>query len=243
MNKNYLFQNYNYVDYPVNMKHVILDLLRRYNICIHMRDMPNCIYDLDKFLSENNSMGIPYHKDNIIDCKKKIKENEERLVLLDSPEWVNKMYKSYYDDGLKEFNNLMKTNNINQEYRQKAEKYKNRQELIQNFITNFNIDGEEEMTQVIKQGLDGCVEALQEDYNYYNNCAIENDVTLKPNLTYSPMGKDEWTKKEKEKAIHAIDFCKNQIKEEEKIIEELREKDTVIKKIFKALEPFDKEIE
>lgn len=243
MEKNYLFQNYGYVDGPVNMKHVAIDILRRYGICIHMRDEPNGIYDLDKFLYENNSMGIPYHEDNIKECKRKIKENEELLKLLDSSNWVDAAYTTYYDDGLKKFNEMVDTNSFCLFYKQRAEKYKNRQNLITEFVNNFNIEGEEELTQAIKNGLNGCIEALEEDYKYYIQQSEENDVSKKPDLTYSPMSKEEWVDNKRKKAKDIINFCKKQIKDERKTIKMLREKDKTLRAIFKALEPFNKEVE
>lgn len=243
MEKNYLFQNYGYVDGPVNMKHVALDILRRYGICIHMRDMPNCIYDLDKFLYEKSPMGIPYHNENIAECNRKIKINKEKLKLLDSYDWVDIAYTTYYEQGLKKFNELVNTNSACEEYKQKAERYKNRQNLIANFIHDFNVEGEKEITQLIKQGLSGCIEALEEDYNYYIQQSEENDVSKKSDLTYSPMSKEEWIKSEKKKATDTINFCKKRIEDARKSIKILQERDATLKAVFKALEHFDKDVE
>ena len=97
MEKNYLFQNYGYVDKPVNFKHVVVDLLRRYGIFIHMRDEPSGIYDLNKFLYETNPMGIPYHQDNIKRAEKAITTHQQRLK--DLEENGDQLYQQYYDEG------------------------------------------------------------------------------------------------------------------------------------------------
>lgn len=242
MSKNYLFQNYNYVEHPVNMKHVVIDILRSYNICIHMRDEPHGVYDMERFLYKNHSMGIPYHEHNIENCKRKIQANKERLVLLNSDSWVDKAYRSYYDEGLKEFNTLLSTNGICAKYKEKAERCKSRQKLISDFIANFRVDKQKELIQTIKRKLSGCIEALEEDYNRYTKESIKNDVTLKHDFAYSPMSKAEWVEAEKKKAEDTVNFCKKQIKEEEGYIEALKEKDKTIRAIFEALEPFDKEV-
>lgn len=239
MEKNFLFQNYDYVKNPVNFKHVVIDLLRRYGLFIHMRDEPNSIYDLDKFLYEKNSMGIPYHKENITRLEKKIKEAEDKLCQLNTD--VDKLYQEYYDEGLNDYNDIIKGNKYYKEYKDEANNYLKRVHNIQDFLENFKLENKDYYS-LIKDTLDGCIEALLGDYNYYNRLAINNDVGDNP-APYSPMPKEMWIQEQIEECHDEIEWCNKQIKEEEQAIKNCEEKDKLIKEIFMALEPFDKEIE
>lgn len=239
MEKNYLFQNYGYVDKPVNFKHVVIDLLRRYGIFIHMRDEPSGIYDLDKFLYEKNPMGIPYYKENIARLEKRIKEAEDKLCQLSTD--GDKLYQKYYDEGLKDYNKIVETNEYYKEYRERADKYLKRVHNIQDFLYNFHLENQE-FSNIIKETLNGCIEALMEYYDSNIKRAIINDVrdNTKP---YNPTPKEQWIQEEIKKCHDEIEWCTKQIKQEKKAIKNCEEKDNLIKKIFAALEPFDKEVQ
>lgn len=239
MEKNYMFQNYGYVDKPVNFKHVVIDLLRRYGIFIHMRDEPSGIYDLDKFLYEKNPMGIPYHKKNIARLEKRIKEAEDKLCQLSTD--GDKLYQEYYDEGLKDYNNLVETNEYYKKYKEEADKYEKRAKDIQNFLNNFKLENQE-FSNLIKETLNECIEALMEDYDSNIRYAVINDVRDKTE-PYNPMSKEEWIQVETDRCKNEIEWCTKQIEEEKKAIKSCRKKDKLIKEIFTALEPFDKDIE
>ena len=239
MEKSFLFQNYDYVKNPVNFKHVVIDLLRSYGIFIHMRDAQSGIYDLDKFLYEKNSMGIPYHKENIVRLEKRLKEAEDKISQLNTD--GDKLYQEYYDEGLKDYNDIIKGNKYYKEYKNEANKYLKRVHNIQDFLENFKLENQD-YYNLIKDTLAGCIEALLGDYNYYNRLAINNDVGDNPAL-FSPMPKEMWIQEQIEECNDDIEFCIKEIKEEKLAIKLYIEKDKLIKEIFKALEPFDKEIE
>lgn len=237
--KNYLFQNYDYVKNPVNFKHVVIDLLRGYGLCIHMRDEPNCIYDLDKFLYEKNPMGIPYHKENIARLEKRIKEAEDKLCQLSID--GDKLYREYYEEGLKDYNDLILSNRYFKEYKEKADRYEKRVEDIQYFLNNFKLENQE-FNKLIRESLSDCIEALAEDCAYYNKEAARCDVGDTPE-PYNPTPKEQWIQEEIKKCHDEIEWCTKQIKEEKKAIKNCEEKDNLIKKVFAALEPFDKEVQ
>ena len=239
MGKNFLFQNYDYIKNPVNLKHVVIDLLRGYGLFIHMRDEPSGIYDLDNFLYEKNPMGIPYHKENIEILKKRIKTAEDKLRQLDTD--GDKLYQEDYDRGLKNYNDIIMSNKYCKEYKDTANKYLNRAHNIQDFLKDFKLENQD-YYNLIKDNLDGCIEALLEDYIYYNREAIRNDVGDNPE-PYNPTPKEQWIQEEIKEYHDEIEWCNKQIKEEEQAIKSCEEKDNLIKEIFKALEPFDKEIE
>ena len=239
MEKNYMFQNYGYVDKPVNFKHLVIDLLRRYGLFIHMRDEPSGIYDLDKFLYETNPMGIPYHEKSITRLEKRIKDAENKLKELNIDS--DKLYQEYYDEGLKDYNNLIETNEYYKEYKERADKYLKRVHNIQNFLYNFHIENQE-FNNLVKENLNECIEALMEDYDSNIRYAVLNDIRDNPE-PYNPMPKKEWIQVEIRRCNDEIEWCTKQIKEEKKAIKNLQEKDKLIKEIFMALEPFDKEIE
>lgn len=239
MEKIFLFQNYHYVNEPVNFKHVVIDLLRRYGLFIHMRDEPNCIYDIDKFLYEKNPNGIPYHKEKIEKLKNRIKEAENKLQQLNIDS--DSLYQEWYNEGLKTYNNLIETNEYCEKYKTLANNYLKRINNIQDFLKNFKLKNSE-FSKLIEDNLDGCIEALLEDYNYYNKEAVKNDVGDDPK-PYSPMPKEEWIQEHIKNCNEEIEWCTKQIKKEKQAIKNCREKDKLIKEIFTALEPFDKEIE
>ena len=239
MKKDYTFQNYNYVKNPVNFKHVVIDLLRRYGIFIHMRDEPSGIYDLDKFLYEKNPMGIPYHKENIARLKKRIKKAEDKLCQLSTD--GDKLYQEYYEEGLKAYNELILSNRYFKNYKREADKCEKRIKDIQDFLNNFKLE-DQEFNRLIRGTLSECIEALVEERAYYNEEAARNDVGDTPE-PYSPSPKEQWIQKEIKECHDEIEWCTKQIKEEEQAIKNCEEQDNLIKKIFAALEPFDKEIE
>lgn len=237
--KNYLFQNYDYVKNPVNFKHVVIDLLRRYGLFIHMRDEPNCIYDLDKFLYEKNPMGIPYHKENIIKLKKRIKDAENKINQLNTD--GDELYQKYYKEGLKDYNDIILSNMYFKEYKEEAGRYEKRVKDIQDFLNNFKLKNQE-FNNLIRENLSDCIEALVEDCAFYNREAAGHNVGDTPE-PYNPTPKEQWIQEEIKKCHEEIEWCTKQIKEEKKAIKNLQEKDALIKEIFTALEPFDKEIE
>lgn len=237
--KNYLFQNYDYVKNPVNFKHVVIDLLRRYGLLIHMRDEPNCIYDLDKFLFEKNPVGIPYHKEKIIELKKRIKDAENKINQLNTG--GDELYQKYYEEGLKDYNDIILPNIYFKEYKEEADRYEKRVKDIQDFLNNFKLKNQE-FNNLIRENLSDCIEALVEDCAFYNREAAEHNVGDTPE-PYNPTPKEQWIQEEIKKCHEEIEWCTKQIKEEKKAIKNLQEKDALIKEIFTALEPFDKEIE
>ena len=237
--KNYLFQNYDYVKNPVNFKHVVIDLLRRYGLFIHMRDEPNCIYDLDRFLYEKNPMGIPYHKENIIELKKRIKDAENKINQLNTD--GDELYQKYCEEGLKDYNDIILPNIYFKEYKEEAGRYEKRVKDIQDFLNNFKLKNQE-FNNLIRENLSDCIEALVEDCAFYNREAAEHNVGDTPE-PYNPTPKEQWIQEEIKKCHEEIEWCTKQIKEEKKAIKNLQEKDALIKEIFTALEPFDKEIE
>ena len=239
MEKNYMFQNYGYVDKPVNFKHVVIDLLRRYGLFIHMRDEPSGIYDLDKFLYETNPMGIPYHKEKIEKLKNRIEDAKNKLKELNVGS--DKLYQEYYDDGLKDYNNLIETNEYYKKYRHVANKYIKRVHNIQDFLYNFHLENQE-FSNIIKETLNRCIEALMEDYDSNIRYAVINDVrdNTEP---YNPMPKEKWIQVETNRCKNEIEWCTKQIEEEKKAIKSCRQKDKLIKAIFVALEPFHKDID
>lgn len=239
MEKNYMFQNYGYVDKPVNFKHVVIDLLRRYGLFIHMRDEPSGIYDLDKFLYEKNPMGIPYHKEKIEKLKNRIEDAKNKLQQLNTD--AETLYQEWYNAGLEKYNELIETNKYFTKYKAVANNYKKRISDIQDFINNFKLENQE-FDDIIKENLVGCVEALSEDYDFYIKEAVENDVGDNPE-PYCPVHMDKWIADQTKDCLNEIEWCTKQIKEEEQAIKNLQEKDKLIKEIFIALEPFDKEIE
>lgn len=237
--KNYLFQNYDYVKNPVNFKHVVIDLLRRYGLFIHMRDEPSGIYDLDKFLYEKNPMGIPYHKEKITKLEKRIKDTENKINQLNTD--GDELYQEYYEEGLKDYNDIILSNIYFKEYKEEADRYEKRVKDIQDFLNNFKLKNQE-FNNLIRENLSDCIEALVEDCAYYNKEAVRHDVGDTPE-PYNPTPKEQWTQEEIKKCHEEIEWCTKQIKEEKKAIKNLLEKDALIKEIFTALEPFDKEIE
>ena len=237
--KNYLFQNYDYVKNPVNFKHVVIDLLRRYGLFIHMRDEPNYIYDLDKFLYEKNPMGIPYHKENIVRLKKRIKDAEDKINQLNTD--GDELYQKYYEEGLKDYSDIILSNVYFKKYKEEADRYEKRVKDVQDFLNNFKLKNQE-FNNLIRENLSDCIEALVEDCVYYNKEAARHNVGDTPE-PYNPTSKEQWIQEEIKKCHEEIEWCIKQIKEEKKAIKNLREKDALIKEIFTALEPFDKEIE
>lgn len=242
MEKNYLFQNYGYVDGPVNMKHVVIDLLRAFGIFIHMRDEPSCIYDMDKFLHEKSTMGIPYHKENIENCRRLIKKSQEKIDDLRS-DHAEALYRKYYTESERYYNEAIATNRSYHKWMDRAEKSKGRIKLIEDFINRFDIEGQEELTEAVKDNLQRCINALSEDYKMDVDQATENDVRGKSCERFNPLKKEDWVASEIKRSEEAIKLYKKRIKEEQESIKKLKERDEAIKALFKALEPFDKEVE
>ena len=81
-----------------------------------------------------------------------------------------------------------------------------------------------------------------EDYDSNIKYAVLNDIRDNPE-PYNPMSKKEWIQLRIRRCNDEIEWCTKQIKEEKKAIKNLQEKDKLIKEIFAALEPFDKDIE
>lgn len=238
MGRNYLFQDYDYVKNPVNFKHVVIDLLRGYRLFIHMRNEPRGIYDLDRFLYEKNPMGIPYHKENIARLKKRIKKAEDKLRQLSTD--GDKLYQDYCEESFKEYN-LFLSYRCSEEYKEEADKYGKRVEDIQYFLNNFKLENQE-FNKLIRENLSDCIEALTEECAYYNKEAVRCEVVDAPE-PYNLTPKEQWAQEEVERCHDEIEWCTKRIKEEEQAIKSCEEKDNLIKEIFTALEPFNKEVE
>ena len=238
MSDNYYFQNRSLIGGPINMKKVVLDILRNYGIFIHMRDEPRDKYDIKDFLHETNPMGIPYHLENIERAKNKIKECKDYLKKIESDS--DALYQKYYDDGLTEYTKLIESNKYYHYYQQRATDFNNTIKVVENFLNDFNIDGQSNLTNIVKENLTDCLEALKRDEQNAIDAAEQNDVN-KHTISYTPVNKKEWLQVEIIKCKNAIELNEKRIKEEEEIIKRLKEKDKVIKTIFAALEPYDVE--
>ena len=191
MEKSYLFQNYGYVGGSVNMKHAVIDLLRRYGIFIHMRDEPSGIYDIDKFLYAKNPMGIPYHQEYLNSCKKHIQECQDMIDKLESEEASDKLYNEYCKECERYYNEVILTNREYHKWMDRAEKSQNRIETIKNFINSFEIENQNELTTLIKNDLQKCINALSDDYKSYMKSADKMEVSKDISRAFTVTGKDE----------------------------------------------------
>ena len=95
MKENYFLQNMGYYDKPLNIKHVVLELLRNTALFIHMRDeRREKMYDKQNVSMKTNAMMIPYHKQKIEQAKNKIKKlrGHEECIIKDSVFYDNTGY-------------------------------------------------------------------------------------------------------------------------------------------------------
>ena len=237
MSKSYYLHNMGYIngDKPLNLKHIVIDILRKYGIFIHMRDEKSGLYDLKDFLYETNPIGIPYHRDNIRRAEKGITAHQQRLK--DLAENGDQLYQQYYDEGKAKYEAVIASNRYYKEYKSEADRLKNILGKLQNFNSTFYIEGQSDLTKEVLNNISDCIEAVEEDYQDNLQRAEENDI-VNPE-PYQPLSKKEWLEKEKKESNHKINFYKERIEEEKKIIEGLKEKDKIIKAIFAALEPYD----
>lgn len=242
MSKNYLFQNYGYVENPVNMKHVVIDLLRGHGIFIHMRDEPSGIYDENKFLYEKNEMGIPYHEDNIKTFKYRIKKAEDILLKLKSEE-ADSLYEEYLKDYKRHYDESVSTNRAYNRLKDRASKVQDRINIIKNFNEKFSANNilNQDLTNLIKKDLSDCIEALEEDYDGFIRRAVEADVTGTEEENFNPMGKEEWVSNQINRYKEELTLLRKRIKDEKEAIKNLRAKDEIIKALFKELDAFDEE--
>ena len=237
MSKSYYLHNMGYIsgEKPLNLKHVVIDILRRYGIFIHMRDEKSGLYDLRDFLYETNPMGIPYHQDNIKRAEKAITTHQQRLK--DLEENGDQLYQHYYDEGKAEYETVVASNKYYHEYKDEANRLRDIIGKLQNFNSTFCIEGQPNLTKEVINNISDCIEAVEEEYQENQQKAAENNI-IEPEL-YNPPSKEEWLEKEKEESNHKIKFYRERIQEEEKTIKNLQERDKIIRAIFIALEPYD----
>lgn len=237
MSKSYYLHNMGYIsgEKPLNLKHVVIDILRRYGIFIHMRDEKSGLYDLKDFLYETNPMGIPYHQDNIKRAEKGIAAHQQRLK--DLEENGDQLYQQYYDEGRVKYEAVVASNKYYHEYKNEANRLRDIIGKLQNFNSTFCIEGQPGLTKEVINNISDCIEAVEEEYQESQQKAAENNI-IEPD-PYSPLSKERWLEKEKEESNHKIKFYRERIQEEEKTIKNLQEKDKIIRAIFTALEPYD----
>lgn len=236
MSDNYYFQNRGLVGVPINMKKVVLDILRNYGIFIHMRDEPRDKYDLKDFLYETNPMGIPYHLDIIERAKNKIKECEKHLEEFKSN--GDALYQKYYDDGWADYKQLMESNKYYHQYCEAAANFHDTINIIESFITTFVIESQPNLTNIVKENLTDCITTLKKDEQHAIDAANDNNVN-QHSSPYAPLKKEAWLQSKITECKDVIKWNKERIKEEKKAIKNLQEKDKIIRAIFTALEPYD----
>lgn len=242
---NYLIQNTNRDENPMNIKEVVLDDLRRHGIFVHLRDEGNIGYDMDKWLPSSGAFGIQAKENEIASYKKILDARKKELEDLETNS--TQLYDIYVKKAMDNFLAMKKEveeTGGESRYRANISDIERRIEALQSFLDTFELD-DAGIKDFIKGDVSDMIEALREDLEEYSSQAESEEDSARRLLDIdSPKVKtfEEWFVHEKQSLEGSINFYEEQIEDLQKAIKRLKVRDAQIRKLFKALEPFDKEI-
>lgn len=240
--RNYYLENYGYVENPLNIKKLALDLIKGYGMFSHMRDeLRDKFYNLENVLYENNPYGIPYHEAAIKNGRKKIAELTKYLKELeDNP---HQLYQKYYDDGYENYRKELEGRSpAIKTLEENLGKYRRRADALLSFLKNFELKGSigkeiVDKSRDIYLSVKEQIAELEVDISKCDKSFSESKLE-----DYNPMKEEDWVQKEIKDTKYKIGFHKERISEEEDVIKRLQERDKEIRSIYEALEPFNEEI-
>ena len=245
MKENYFLQNMGYYDKPLNIKHVVLELLKNTGLFIHMRDeRREKMYDKQNVSMKTNQFMIPYHKQNIERARNKIKKlrGHEECIIKD----IQTAYNFYYRKGLEEYKNKLENTEDIEELQRCIRSLRNKRDALQQFQLN-DLRGIErkDISKLLFENIEEWIcqltyDIARKEEELYNLSQLKENLSIED---YRPLEIAEWRRKELDDIHNQIDFLEKRIKEEEECISNLLERDKVIDNIYDVLDKVDTDIE
>lgn len=242
MSLNYFIQNTGRDEKPMNIKEVVLDTLRGYNIFVHLRD-EGCIgYDMEKYLLNEDAGNI----EEIKTLERKIENKKKKLEELKAnPEaWYDAYVKEKTEDFLEAKREVEEIGGRS-EYRERVSGLERRIKALQEFLEGFKLEADRELESTIKQDVLNMVKALTRDLYEYTRRAEEEEKVMQEIREKEECLEscEQWVTGKVKKLEEEVKAYQELLEDTREVVAEGKEKDEKITRLFEALEPFDKEVE
>ena len=227
---NYLLHNLGY-DKPINFRYIVLDTLKRYGICQHLRDYSAdqlSLTNVDKWLQSTD-----YYKNKINGSKERLKEYKATLKQIEGGDesYVQKEYERLLSNA-KSYRSSKHSWNIDE-----ANRIDERAKEYHKYLLKFNLPVSGELGKNLNNSL----------WEIYNTAILDRDEHLeadKKSIEKMHQAKDPIYEDVRAEVIDRlkgyIKWQEDEIKSSKECIKRIEKNNKVIKDIFDQLDLVDR---